>query len=251
MKVSVVTVNLNGNRYLAGALDSILTQDHPDIELIIIDGCSTDSSLETIRAYALKDKRVRWLTEPDRGIADAMNKGVALAGGELVGFLHSDDFYPAANVISTVVTAFERSAQALWLTGGMEWVDSRGRYIRTFPVRNYSYTWLKRSNILFHPSTFVRAEVLRKYCFDPDLKLAMDYALWLRLGAIADPLLLDCPLAAFRVHEGSSSSRAATAALTEEYVVRRRFLKAHGQWHYWYPLDYFAKRVVGSLSPGH
>ena len=251
MKVSVVTVNLNGNRYLTETLDSVLAQDHRDLEAIVVDGGSTDGSLETIRAFASRDSRVTWRSEPDLGIADAMNKGVAMAGGELAAFLHSDDFYPERDVLSAVVEAVAGRPETIWLTGGMLQVDSHGRELRRFAVRNYSYRWLQRSNILFHPATFVRTRVLRVNRFDPELQLAMDYDLWLRLGAMADPLLLSRPLAAFRVHSGSISSCGASAALAEEYAVRRRFLKVRGLWRCWYPLDYFAKRLVVGRPFGH
>lgn len=250
MKFSIITVNLNGDRYLSAALDSILIQDHPETEIIVVDGGSTDGSLATIQAYASGNPRIRWLSGRDRGIADAMNKGVEMARGEWTAFLHSDDYYPSADVISSVAAAVAGNPLALWLTGGMIQVDSCDRVLRTFRVRNYSYRWLKRSNILFHPATFVRTAVLRANPFDPELKLTMDYDLWLRLGALADPLLLDCTLAAFRVHAGSASSRDGAAALVEEYTVRRRFLKATGAWHFWYPFDYWAKRLVTAISTG-
>jgi glycosyltransferase involved in cell wall biosynthesis len=247
MKVSIITVNLDGCRFLAESIDSVLGQVYQEIELLIVDGGSTDGSLATIEEAAGRDTRVRWISEPDRGIADAMNKGVSLATGDIVGFLHSDDRYPGPEVISRVAAAFVSRPEALWLTGGVSMINEAGAPFRTFAVRRYSYKWLIRSNILFHPSTFVRKEALRSCLFDANLRLAMDYDLWLRLGAMGDPLLLDQPLSCFRVHQGSRSLQAAEEALAEEFAIRRRFLATRGQMAWPYRLHFLIKRVLNRM----
>lgn len=247
MKVSVITVNLNGGRFLAESIDSVLGQGYREIELVVVDGGSTDDSLATIECAARRDDRVRWISEPDRGIADAMNKGIALATGDILCFLHSDDRYPDSDVISKVAAAFAARPEALWLTGGITLINDAGVPFRTLAVRRYSYRRLVRSNILYHPSTFARREALRSCPFDADLRLAMDYDLWLRLGALADPLLLDQPLSCFRVHQGSRSLLAADAALAEEFVIRLRFLKSRGRMTWPYRLHYLVKRVMNRM----
>lgn len=247
MKVSIVTVNLNGNRFLAQSLDSVLGQDYREIELMVVDGGSTDGSQATIEEAAERDARVRWISEPDQGIADAMNKGISLATGDIVGFLHSDDRYPGPEVLSRVVASFASRPEALWLTGGVSMIGETGAPLRTFAVRRYSYKRLIRSNILFHPSTFVRKETLRSCLFDVNLRLAMDYDLWLRLGAKGNPLLLDQPLSCFRVHLGSRSLQAADEAMTEEFAIRRRFLATRGQMAWPYRLHFLAKRVLNRM----
>jgi glycosyltransferase involved in cell wall biosynthesis len=247
MKVSIITVNLNGNRFLAESIDSVLGQDYREVELLIIDGGSTDGSLVTIEEAAGQDSRVRWISEKDRGIADAMNKGITLATGDIIGFLHSDDRYPGQDVISQVVAAFASRHAALWLTGGISLITEAGVPFCTFEVRRYSYKRLIRSNILFHPSTFVRKETLRSCQFDANLRLAMDYDLWLRLGALGDPLLMDQPLSCFRVHQGSRSLQAADEALAEEFAIRHRFLASRGRLTCPYRLHYMVKRVLNRI----
>ena len=247
MKVSIITVNLNGNRFLAESIDSVLGQDFPEIELLIVDGGSTDGSLATIVGACRKDSRARWISEPDRGIADAMNKGIALATGDIVGFLHSDDRYPNPGVISQVATAFASRPEAFWLTGGISLIKEAGVTFRTFAVRRYSYRRLVRSNIIFHPSTFVRKEPLRSCLFDANLRLAMDYDLWLRLGVLGDPLLLNQPLSCFRVHQGSRSLQAADEALAEEFAIRSSFLKSWGRLTWPYLLHYLVKRLMNRM----
>lgn len=247
-KISIITVNLNGNRFLAESIDSVLGQDYSDFELLIVDGGSTDGSLVTIEAAAARDSRVRWISEPDRGIADAMNKGIALATGDLIGILHGDDCYPEAGTLSAVVAQFKSHPGVLWLTGGLDMIDQKGEIFRSFSVRNYSYNRLVRSNILFHPATFVRTESLR-ICgmFNTELKLAMDYDLWLRIGALSDPVVFDRQLACFRVHDGSRSIQADDDALVEEFAIRLSYLRDRGKRVWPYSFHHLIKRIVNGV----
>ena len=247
MKVTVVTINLDGNRFLPAAIDSVLSQDYGSLEYLLIDGGSTDGSQATIKAAAARDQRVSWVSGADGGISAAMNKGVAMATGDIVGFLHSDDCYPAPDVLATVAGAFAAAPEARWLTGGVALINAGGVRFRELPVRRYSYPRLVRSNILFHPATFVRTSVLRGQPFRTDLRLAMDYDLWLRLGQLGDPLLVDRSLASFRVHEGSRSVQSADAALDEEFAVRCRHLRACRKGVLRYRLEHLVKRIVNRL----
>ena len=250
MKVTIITVNLNGNRFLPSAIDSVLAQDCSALEYLIIDGGSTDGSLATIMAAADRDRRVRWISEPDAGISAAMNKGVAMATGDVIGFLHSDDCYPACDVLTVVADAFAAAPETQWLTGGLALISESGKVFREFPVRRYSRSRLIRSNILFHPATFVRRELLRALPFNTGLQLAMDYDLWLRLAERAEPLLIERPLAAFRIHAGSRSIRAADAALAEEFAVRCSYLNARGYGTLRCRLEYSLKRLANRCVVG-
>jgi len=245
MKISVITVNLNGSRFLTESIESVLGQNHQEVELVIVDGCSTDESLAIIEAAAGRDCRVRWISEPDKGIADAMNKGISLTSGDIVGFLHSDDRYPEPGTLSAIAAEFVATPDAVWLTGGIDLINAQGETFRSYRVRRFNYTRLVRSNILFHPATFVRTDALRGCgMFDPGLRLAMDYDLWLRLGALGDPILLDRSSACFRVHGDSRSIRAAGDALAEEFAIRCRFLRGMGRRLFPFYLDYQVKRIL-------
>ena len=138
LRISVITVTLNSERYLAECLASVAAQGDNLHEHIIVDGGSTDATLEIIRRHAAADSRVRWISEPDRGISDAMNKGVALATGEIVTHLNSDDYYPHPQVLSTVQDCFARNPTDLWLTAGFTFVSEDGAFIRDIRVRRYS-----------------------------------------------------------------------------------------------------------------
>lgn len=240
MRFSVITVCLNPGRYLTETIASVLRQDYADFEYWLIDGGSTDGTLDVISSAAAVDPRVKWQTGCDAGIADAMNRGIHCSRGEIISFLHADDRYPDAAVLAEVDRGFHAVPQALWLTGGIREVDTAGRVLRELPVRTFSYCRLMRNNIIYHPATFVRREVFASLGgFDTSLSYAMDYDFWLRLGRASRPVEQERVLAEFRVHEGSLSSREKRAALDEEYRVRCRYVEGrlarlgHGMYQAW------------------
>ena len=107
MKVSIITVTFNSGQTIADTLESVLRQTYSDIELIVVDGLSTDNTMEIVRQFEPKfGGRMRWISEKDRGIYDAMNKGLALATGDVVGILNSDDFFSADDVVERMVGEF-------------------------------------------------------------------------------------------------------------------------------------------------
>lgn len=243
MKISVITVTLNSKRYLDETIRSVLSQDYPDMEYILIDGGSTDGTLDLIRDHAGRDSRIRWISEPDQGIADAMNKGIRLAAGDVIAHLHSDDYYAAADVLSHVAAEFNRHPEALWLTGGEHIVDERGETLREIKVRRYSYRKLVRCNLILHPATFVRKEGFgRGGLFDNKKRYAMDYDLWLRLGRLGAPVTVDRPLACFRLHAGSLSSAETEKAFDEALQIRKELLKNQPVRFFFHYLYYLVKR---------
>lgn len=245
MTLSVVTICLNSKAYLAKALESVRVQNYADIEQIVVDGGSTDGSVEIILQAADLCDSFKWVSESDQGISDAMNKGLEMASGDIVAYLHADDFYPDNDILRRVVEVFRTNPEAFWLTGGMRMVDLKGQVIQKFPVRNYSFRRLVRSNIIFHPSTFIRRSILHEVGgFRPELRYAMDYDLWLRLGEKGAPLLVDNDLACFRVHSGSLSSVNVDAAFAEEQQVRLDYLQRTGRVIWPHRLWYQVKRPL-------
>ena len=225
MKFSIVTITYNSEKFLEETIRSVLLQEHDDFEYLLVDGGSGDGTLDIIRDHAASDPRIRWISEPDRGIADAMNKGTAMSSGEVIAHLHSDDYYPDGSILTLVNAEFEKSPDSFWLTGGIYLVGPKRKILDQIGVRRYSYPDLLRSNILLHPSTFVKRSAFdRVGNFDISLKYSMDYDLWLRLGLLSDPLLLDHPLACFRVHGESLSTVEADKAFDEAWEIRKRFL---------------------------
>lgn len=260
MKISVITICYNSRAQIERTIASVLGQSHPDLEFVIVDGGSGDGTVEIIRSWAARDPRITWVSEPDGGISDAMNKGVRLAGGEVVAHLHSDEYYLDPGVLSEVAALFSANPERVWLTGGFHFVDKSGRFLKEIPVRRYSYRRLIHCNTILHPATFIRRSAfLAVGGFDLTLRYCMDYHLWLRLGGLGDPLLLQRALACFCVHDGSRSTMEAAAAFAEELKVRLKFLEERGTWQLPYLIEYqlrkqlnrlFIKRLIAQAGEG-
>lgn len=222
---SIITICRNAERYLESTLASVLGQEFRDLELIVIDGASTDGTIPLISNHAARDRRIRWLSEPDDGIAAAMNKGIGLARGSIIAHLHADDFYPDPRVLGDVASALAADRGSHWLTGGALRVDATGERLNQIRVRRFSRRRLVRGNLIIHPATFIRREAFSKAgVFDPGLCYAMDYDLWLRLAALGPPLQINRPLAAVRIHPGSISAARHEECKAEEFAVRSRFI---------------------------
>jgi glycosyltransferase involved in cell wall biosynthesis len=222
--LTVVTPCLNAASTLGEALASV--PEHDAVEHVVVDGGSTDGTVELLEAAP----GVRFISEPDRGLSDAMNKGVAMARGDYIGWLNADDYYlPGA--LEPVLDALARGP--LWLTAPCLIVDGDGREIRRgvtrykrFFLRHYGRRSLLVQNYVAAPSTFVRRSALLDVGgFDERFKYSMDYDLWLRLARLADPLVLDDPVTAFRM-AGESLSMTGFERQFEEHAQNAR---EHGQ----------------------
>lgn len=248
LRISVITVTLNSEQFLAECLASVAAQGDNLYEHIIVDGGSTDATLEIVKRHAAIDSRVRWISEPDNGISDAMNKGAALATGEVITHLNSDDYYPHSQVLSTVLDEFSLNTNGEWLTAGFTFVSGEGKFIRDIRVRRYSFSRLVRGNILLHPSTFIKRDLFNKVGgFDLSLSFCMDYDLFLRLGSVTPPLVVDRQLSCFRAHAGSRSVSHSEQAYAEEFRVRMDYLRSKRRSTVYYRLDYQIKRYLNRL----
>jgi glycosyltransferase involved in cell wall biosynthesis len=223
LKFSIITCTWNSASYLHESIASVLEQDYPDIEYIFVDGGSTDGTLDQIRALP---RPYRLLENVRGGVSRAMNEGLQAATGDIIAYLHSDDYYLRANVLSTVAGHLRDSGRD-WLFGRtMTCVDGQ-LHPDDYIAPRYSYSRLLRGNFIPHPATFVRRNLMnRAGGFNTGLKYAMDYDLWLKIGTDNQPVQLDEPLTAFREHEGSlsSSSRTRLAAMAEDYRVRLSYV---------------------------
>lgn len=181
MKVSIVTVCLNAAPTVRDAIDSVASQNYPDIEHIVIDGGSTDGTLALLKS--INGRISRLVSEKDEGLYDAMNKGVGLCSGEVIGFLNADDFYASAHVISSVMAQFDdQSLGACY--GDLEYVDKDDtqRIVRSWTSGQFVKGSFAKGWVPPHPSFFVRLEVFRQAGgFNTSLKLAADNDLMMRL----------------------------------------------------------------------
>jgi glycosyltransferase involved in cell wall biosynthesis len=215
MKISIITAVYNRERTVAAALASLHAQTHPDIEHIVIDGGSTDNTLAILRASLPADACL--VSEPDRGIYDALNKGLARAQGDAIGILHSDDMLADANVLADVAATFARSgAEAVY--GDLDYVanDESGRIIRHWRAGPYSRARLKRGWMPPHPSLFVRRHVIEQHGgYNTNLRIAADYDAilrWFGNGHISAAYL---PRVLVRMRTGGESNRSLSRIFTK------------------------------------
>ena len=217
--ISIITCTLNSERYLEQTLRSVFDQGYPCLDYWIIDGGSTDGTIEIIKKY---EGKMHWISEPDNGIADAMNKGIRLSEGDIVAHLHSDDLL-CAGMLERVGRIFRDHPETGWLIGNYSEIDRYGRKIATVKLPPYDYQRLKRWNFIGHQATFVRRQFLNDVgLFDVSLRFAMDYDLWLRLGNLIAPFQLSDVLASMRFHTGGLTAAHIFSSLADEYAVRRR-----------------------------
>ncbi|MGV3741105.1 MAG: glycosyltransferase family 2 protein [Burkholderiaceae bacterium] len=217
LKFSVITCTWNSEQYLPESIASVLAQDYPDIEYIFVDGGSTDGTLDMIRSL----NRPYTLLENVRGgVSRAMNEGMLHASGDVIAHLHSDDYYLHGQVLSTVARNLQQSGRK-WLFGRTKTLIDGELRPEGWTAPRFSYASLLKGNYIPHPATFVQRELMRDLGgFDPKLKYAMDYDLWLKIARQHAPVQLDEALTAFREHEGSLSTKNRLAAMEEDFRVR-------------------------------
>ncbi|MBQ2778153.1 MAG: glycosyltransferase [Bacteroidaceae bacterium] len=178
MKISIITATYNSAETVRNTFDSVLNQTYKDIEYIVVDGLSKDNTVEIIKEYAGKfEGKMRYISEKDRGLYDAMNKGLAMATGDIVGILNSDDFYTSNNILEIVANNFEEGEiDAVY--GDIHFVNSNDL---TKCVRYYSSAIFSRRLMRFgfmpaHPSFYCKREVYEKYgAFNTKYKIAADF----------------------------------------------------------------------------
>lgn len=180
MKVSIVTAALNAEGTIEDSIKSVLRQTYDNIEYIIIDGKSTDATMEIVNKYRNRISRI--ISEPDQGLYDAMNKGLKFATGEIAGLLHADDSLAVDNAVERIAKIFaEKEIDCLW--GDLVYVNRTdpGRVLRYWKSSGYSEGLIKRGWMPPHPTFFVKRWVYEKYgFFNTDFKFAADYELILR-----------------------------------------------------------------------
>ncbi|MBI3502057.1 MAG: glycosyltransferase [Bacteroidetes bacterium] len=180
MKVSIITVCKNSESAIESAIESVLNQDYKDVEYIIIDGKSSDSTISIIEKY--KNRISKFISEKDEGMYFALNKGIQLASGDVVGLLHSDDFYPHEKIISRVVKEFEeKKVDSIY--GDMQYVQKentekvfRHWKSKPFDAKNFLKGWMPP-----HPAFFVKRICYEKFgMFNTQFSISADYELMLR-----------------------------------------------------------------------
>lgn len=180
MKVSIITVTYNSGKTLRDTFNSVLSQSFTNIEYIVVDGASTDNTLDIIREYEPQFRgRMSWISEPDHGIYDAMNKGLRMATGDVIGVLNSDDLYYDQMALSRIVSSFTPEVEAVFSNLYFVSADNTNQVVRAWkgsPYVSFRTGWQPA-----HPTFYVRREVYEKYgLFDTSFEVSADFELMLR-----------------------------------------------------------------------
>ncbi len=245
--VSVITIVYNGERHLEQTIKSVLAQTYKNIEYIVVDGGSNDGSLDIVRRY--EDRIDYWMSEPDRGISDAMNKGVALAGGDIVGMIHADDWFEP-DAVETAVGAMKNYGCDVFCGSLCYYKDEKAFFTdRSKPelLGSYMSVW--------HPTVFLKNEVYKKEgAFDLMFRSGMDYDLMLRL-LTRGYKFASVNKVISNMRTGGTSDQSWRRMLDEEYRIKvkngaGRF-RSGLTYYRKYPAYYLAetaKRVLGALG---
>jgi glycosyltransferase involved in cell wall biosynthesis len=206
--VSIITPSFNQAKYLEQTIRSVLDQNYPSIEYIVIDGASSDGSLEKIKKYA--DKYAYWTSEKDSGQAEAINKGFARATGEVVAWLNSDDYY-LPDTISAAVKVFEENPDVVLVYANMLAVDEHGKTFNTLKYKQLTLEDLLCFQIIGQPAVFMRRSALQKTSgLDPSFHYLLDHLLWIQLAQHGKILHVDQTWSAARYHaEAKNRAKAA------------------------------------------
>ena len=237
MQLSVVTPSYNQGRYIERTLRSVLDQGYPDLDYRVIDGGSTDDTLDILRRY---EDWLRWVSERDRGLGDAVNKGFDRATGEIIGWINSDDTY-APDCFATVMQVFRERPDVEFVCGDCNMIDEEDRLLRTRRAGPFNVRHLIRMGVsyVFQPTVFFRRRLLDRVggC-DITLKHGVDYDLWCRMGQVATPLYLPKVLANWRYQDASKTCSERHISLAEGKLIRKRYMKGLSDlpWSWYYDL---------------
>ena len=241
--VSIVTPSFNQALYLESAMQSVFQQEYPKIEYIVIDGGSTDGSVEVIKRHS--NKLAHFVSEPDRGQTDAINKGFAHATGKYLAWLNADDRL-LPNAVPEAVDFLETHPDVGMVYGDADYIDSRGSLVGRFPADQTDYAALRRGYVhIPQQAAFWRHDLWKQVGpLDPSFTFAMDYDLWVRLAKLSRLEYLPRLWAQFRLHTDSKTLR-------NDRIAWDEMLKVHfregGSWISIIGFKYWLRRLVAPI----
>ena len=244
--VSIVTPSYNHGLYIEATIQSVLQQDYPNLEYIVIDGGSQDDTVEILKRYA---DRLCWISEPDHGQADAINKGFRMARGEILAWLNSDDTYlPGA--VRQAVEYFQKHPDTSMVYGEGQHVDAAGHLIEPYTTEPFDYQRLSERCFICQPTVFFRAQVFRDIGpLDTTLHYCLDYEYWMRIAKRFHIGHLEASLATSRLHMDTKTLSGLVAAHDESLcVVQHHFGRVSARWLYAYAAAYLTEKFLPNLQ---
>ncbi|WP_044874954.1 glycosyltransferase family 2 protein [Pseudomonas sp. LFM046] len=223
MKVSIVTVCYNSASTIRDTIESVFSQSYSDIEYIIVDGGSRDATLSIVDEY--RDRINRVVSEPDRGIYDAMNKGIAMANGDIIGILNSDDYFESVDAIEAVVAHARKSPDCEVIFGDVVFVhpDNLEKVVRYYSSRHFRAWKLRFGWMPPHPATFVRREAYERVGkYSLDYKISSDYEMFVRLLLVSELSFSRLEKVLVRMRSGGAS----TAGIRSSIRLNREIVRA-------------------------
>jgi glycosyltransferase involved in cell wall biosynthesis len=228
-KISVITCCYNHVRFLESTIQSVLDQKYPNLEYIIVDGGSTDGSVDIIRRY--EDRLSYWVSEPDKGQTDALVKGFSRASGDISCWLCSDDLYEPWT-LSEVAEFFARRPDAKVVYGDSMWIDADDRIIGTKKEHAFNrFIWTYDHNFIPQPSTFWRHDLyVQVGGLDRRFNLAMDADLWMRFAEVTELHHVSRPWSRMRFYPEQKTRLLRGHGDTEDWLIRHRYVAAKPRW---------------------
>ena len=243
--VSIVTPSYNQGRYIEETIQSVLNQDYPNLEYIVVDGGSSDNTIDILTKYG---GRLTWISEKDQGQADAINKGFHMAKGELVAWLNSDDTYlPGA--VGKSVRYLEAHPEVGMLYGEGYHIDEDGQVIERYYTEPFDYQRLSKVCFICQPTVFLRAEVVRAVGpLDVSLNYCLDYEYWMRIAKRFRLGYLDTYLANSRLHiDTKTLSKRADVYRERLQVIKRHYGHVPIHWINAYAHVYLTEKFLGQM----
>ena len=226
MKISIITVVYNNKETIQDCIDSVLSQEYDDLEYVIVDGASTDGTVEIIKDVVKRypEKSIKFISEKDDGIYDAMNKGIGLASGDIIGILNSDDAYYTNDCLSTVVNEFQKkSVDSVFADLVYVRRDNLQKVVRYYSSASFSPCKFAFGWMPAHPTFFVRRGLYEKYGkFKTDYIIAADYELLVRFLAKNNVTYSYIPKVLVKMRTGGASTR----NLKSNWILNKEILRA-------------------------
>ncbi len=205
--VSIVTPSLNQGKFIRETIDSILSQEYPNLEYIVVDGGSGDETIKILNSYGA---RIRWISEPDSGQSQAINKGWQQTSGEIVTWLNADDLL-TPGAVRRAVEALKANSNLGGVYGDCTYISEGGNIVKLYPVQQYDYNMLvtETENFIPQPGTFLRRSIVEQAgSLDESFHYVLDYDLWLRMGIYAPMVYLPFEMGRARLHDAAKTLRA-------------------------------------------